>query len=124
MFDALQRMNLTGHGIYEYRGPTGGTQVDLAVWADMVARIAGTVKGGEHSASLHPEGIRTAWCRTPFWWPLPVGPALTFSAWGLAETLLPLEELAQGASRDTPERGCGCGGRSWPGSSRKTVALP
>ena len=49
MFDALQRMNLTGHGIYEYRGPTGGTQVDLAVWADMVARIAGTVKGGEHS---------------------------------------------------------------------------
>ena len=49
MFDALQRMNLTGHGIYEYRGPRGGTQVDLAVWADMVARIAGTVKGGEHS---------------------------------------------------------------------------
>ena len=49
VFDALQRMDLTGHGIYEYRGPTGGTQVDLAVWADMVARIAGTVKGGEHS---------------------------------------------------------------------------
>ena len=49
VFDALQRMDLTGHGIYEYRGPRGGTQVDLAVWADMVARIAGTVKGGEHS---------------------------------------------------------------------------
>ena len=49
VFDALQRMNLTGHGIYEYRGPTGGTQVDLALWTDMVARIAGTVKGGEQS---------------------------------------------------------------------------
>ena len=210
VFDALQCMDLTGHGIYEYRGPRGGTQVDLAVWADMVARIAGTVKGGEHSMDedgqffLHtPDGpikvgsplqetvdgcitmrhaIRDAtkykhyvigilflpdmerderleqvarnhegvyiiwgldnlpqdlllrhrctlkasgaWCRTPFRLPLPVGPALTVSAWRLADNLLSLEELAQGASRDTSERGCGCGGRSWPGSSRKTVALP
>ena len=80
--------------------------------------------GPPFKASLHPEGISMAWCRTPFRLPLQARPALTVSACRLADNLLPLEELAQGASRDTRERGCGCGGRSWPGSSRKTVALP
>ena len=53
VFDALQRMNLTGHGIYEYRGPRGGTQVDLALWADMVARIAGPSPGAAPSGPPH-----------------------------------------------------------------------
>ncbi len=48
VFDALQNLELGGHGLYEFRYRHGGVQVDYALWLDGLGRFAGSVKGGQH----------------------------------------------------------------------------
>lgn len=46
--DALKRIGIAGHALYEFRYRKSGTQVDIALWLDRLARFAGQVKGGPH----------------------------------------------------------------------------
>ena len=46
VFDALQQMEITGHGLYELRYRRNGRQVDYALWLHNLARFAVQVKGG------------------------------------------------------------------------------
>ena len=48
VFDALRELELSGRAIYEFRYRKSGTQVDIALWLDRLARFAGQVKGGPH----------------------------------------------------------------------------
>ena len=65
VFDTLQSLDLTGHGLYEFRYRREGRQLDFALWLDMLGRLAIQVKGGQYSLDddgqwfLHtPEGGR------------------------------------------------------------------
>ena len=49
VFDALQGLDLDGHGIYEFRYRRGARQLDFALWLDMLGRLAIQVKGGQYS---------------------------------------------------------------------------
>ena len=48
VFDALQRLDLDGHGIYEFRFREGGAQLDFALWVTGLGRFALQVKGGSY----------------------------------------------------------------------------
>ena len=48
VFDAIQKMQLDGRGIFECRFRTGGTQLDYAFWGDGLGRFAKQVKGGQN----------------------------------------------------------------------------
>ena len=48
VFDALQNLDLEGHGLYEFRYRKGGKQVDNPLWLHDKGRIAAQVKGGCH----------------------------------------------------------------------------
>ena len=49
VFDALQNLESSGHGLYEFRYRRGGQQVDYALWLDDLARFAVEVKGGHYN---------------------------------------------------------------------------
>ena len=46
VFDALQKLELNGHGLYEFRYRNEGQQVDYALWVHDLARFAVQLKGG------------------------------------------------------------------------------
>ena len=48
VFDALQNLDLDGHGLYEYRYRREGKQVDYPLWIHSMARFAVQVKGGKY----------------------------------------------------------------------------
>ena len=48
VFDALQNLDLAGHGLYEFRYRKAGRQVDNPLWLHDKGRIAAQVKGGSH----------------------------------------------------------------------------
>ena len=48
VFDALQNLDLDGHGLYEYRYRREGKQVDYPLWVHALARLAVQVKGGQY----------------------------------------------------------------------------
>ena len=48
VFDALQNLDLDGHGLYEYRYRREGKQVDYPLWIHELARLAVQVKGGKY----------------------------------------------------------------------------
>ncbi len=48
VFDALQQMEVNGHGLYELRYRRKGRQVDYALWLHDLARFAVQVKGGRY----------------------------------------------------------------------------
>ena len=48
VFDALQNLDLDGHGLYEYRYRREGKQVDYPLWLHSMARFAVQVKGGQY----------------------------------------------------------------------------
>ena len=48
VFDALQDMDLEGHGLYEYRFRRDGKQVDYPLWVTSLGRFAVQVKGGTY----------------------------------------------------------------------------
>ena len=48
VFDALQDLELNGHGLYEFRYRKEGQQVDYALWVHDLARFAVQVKGGQY----------------------------------------------------------------------------
>ena len=48
VFDALQDMDLDGHGLYEYRFRKDGKQVDYPIWVTSLGRFAVQVKGGTY----------------------------------------------------------------------------
>ena len=48
VFDALQDLELNGHGLYEFRYRREGQQVDYTLWVHDLARFAVQVKGGQY----------------------------------------------------------------------------
>ena len=48
VFDALQNLDLNGHGLYEFRYRREGRQVDYPLWIHSMARFAVSVKGGPY----------------------------------------------------------------------------
>ncbi len=48
VFDALQNLDLAGHGLYEFRFRKKGKQVDHPLWLHDKGRIAAQVKGGSY----------------------------------------------------------------------------
>ena len=48
VFDALQDLELNGHGLYEFRYRREGQQVDYTLWVHDLARFAIQVKGGQY----------------------------------------------------------------------------
>ena len=48
VFDALQNLELNGHGLYEFRYRRESQQVDYALWVHDLARFAVQVKGGQY----------------------------------------------------------------------------
>ena len=48
VFDALQALNLDGHGLYEFRYRKAGKQVDHPLWLHDKGRLAVQVKGGQY----------------------------------------------------------------------------
>ena len=48
VFDALQNLDLNGHGLYEFRYRRDGRQVDYPLWIHSMARLAVSVKGGSY----------------------------------------------------------------------------
>ena len=48
VYDALQNLDLDGHGLYEFRHRRGGREVDFALWLNWLARFAVQVKGGRY----------------------------------------------------------------------------
>ena len=48
VFDALQNLDLNGHGLYEFRYRREGQQVDYPLWIHSMARLAVSVKGGSY----------------------------------------------------------------------------
>ena len=48
VFDALQNLELNGHGLYEFRYRRESQQVDYAPWVHDLARFAVQVKGGQY----------------------------------------------------------------------------
>ena len=50
VFDALERLDLEGYGLYEYRFRKKGQQVDNPLWVPDLGRFAVQVKGGTYEA--------------------------------------------------------------------------
>ena len=93
MFDALQNLDLDGHGLYEFRYRREGKQVDNPLWLHDQGRLAVQVKGGVHEmddtgqwflrkpdgklervvVSLEETEDGCIEMRTPFWRPLATG---------------------------------------------------
>ena len=51
MFDALQNLELSGHGLYEFRYRRDDQQVDYALWLHDLTWFAVQVKGGRHDVA-------------------------------------------------------------------------
>ena len=65
VYDALPRLELNGHGLYEFRYRDGGQQVDFPLWLHGIGRYAVEVKGGHYEMSktgewdlVRPDGER------------------------------------------------------------------
>ena len=65
VFDALQNLDLDGHGLYEFRYRKGGREVDVALWLNLLGRFAVQVKGGQYDMDdvgrwhlIRPDGRR------------------------------------------------------------------
>ena len=65
VYDALSRLEVNGHGLYEFRYRDGGQQVDFPCWIHGVGRYAVEVKGGRYEMSkagewelVRPDGER------------------------------------------------------------------
>ena len=47
-FEALAKLDLEGHALYEFRWRPKGQQVDFALWVNRIGRYAAQVKGGNY----------------------------------------------------------------------------